>query len=50
MFYAIDAFRYSYTSASYLPLWLSLTVITGLALLSLGIALTMAATGYKLRA
>src|SRR5581483_669065 len=49
MFYAIDAFRYSYTSASYLPLWLSLSVITGLALLSLAIALSMAVTGYKLR-
>ena len=49
MFYAIDAFRYSYTNASYLPLWLSLTVITGLAVLSLSIALRMALVGYKLR-
>jgi len=50
MFYAIDAFRYSYTNASYLPLWLSLSVITGLAALCLGIALSMAVVGYKLRA
>jgi len=50
MFYAIDAFRYSYTNAGYLPLWLSLTVITGLAVLCLGIALSMAVIGYKLRA
>jgi ABC-2 type transport system permease protein len=49
MFYAIDAFRYSYTNASYLPLWLSLTVVTGLAALSLSIALRMALVGYKLR-
>ncbi|HET9392300.1 MAG TPA: ABC transporter permease [Candidatus Rubrimentiphilum sp.] len=49
MFYAIDAFRYSYTNAGYLPLWLSLTVITGLAVLALSIALRMALVGYKLR-
>lgn len=50
MFYTIDAFRYSYTSASYLPLWLSVVVISGLAALSLSIALSMAYSGYKLRA
>ncbi len=49
MFYTIDAFRYSYTGQSYLPLWLSLTVIGGLACVSLGTALRMAAVGYKLR-
>ncbi len=49
MFYTIDAFRYSYTGQSYLPLWLSLAVIGGLACASLGTALRMAAVGYKLR-
>lgn len=50
MFYTIDAFRYSYTGQSYLPLWLSLTVIGALAAASLATALRMAAVGYKLRA
>jgi ABC-2 type transport system permease protein len=49
MFYTIDAFRYSYTAQSYLPLWLSLTVIVALMIVSLGIALRMAYAGYKLR-
>jgi ABC-2 type transport system permease protein len=49
MFYTVDAFRYSYTGQSYLPLWLSLSVICGLMLLALGIALRMAYAGYKLR-
>ncbi|HET6895760.1 MAG TPA: ABC transporter permease [Candidatus Baltobacteraceae bacterium] len=49
MFYTVDAFRYSYTAQSYLPLWLSLSVICGLMLLALGIALRMAHVGYKLR-
>ncbi|MHB1551927.1 MAG: ABC transporter permease [Vulcanimicrobiaceae bacterium] len=49
MFYTIDAFRYSYTGQSYLPLWLSLTVIGALAAASLATALRMAAVGYKLR-
>ena len=49
MFYTIDAFRYSYTGQSYLPLWLSLTVIGAMMLTSLGVALRMAYVGYKLR-
>jgi ABC-2 type transport system permease protein len=49
MFYTVDAFRYSFTAQSYLPLWLSLSVICGLMLLALGIALRMAYVGYKLR-
>ncbi len=49
MFYTIDAFRYSYTGQSYLPLWFSLTVIGALAAASLATALRMAAVGYKLR-
>ncbi|HEY8313590.1 MAG TPA: ABC transporter permease [Candidatus Baltobacteraceae bacterium] len=49
MFYTIDAFRYSYTGQSYLPLWLSLAVIALLAILALGIALRMTVLGYKLR-
>lgn len=49
MFYTVDAFRFSYTGQSYLPLWLSLTVIAGLTLLALGLALRMAYVGYKLR-
>ncbi len=50
MFYTIDAFRYSYTSQSYLPLWFSLGVIGILTALALGTALRMTAVGYKLRA
>lgn len=49
MFYTIDAFRYSYTGQSYLPLWLSLTVISAMMVTALGIALRMAYVGYKLR-
>jgi ABC-2 type transport system permease protein len=49
MFYTIDAFRYSYTGQSYLPLWLSLSVICGLMVLALAIALRMTIAGYKLR-
>jgi ABC-2 type transport system permease protein len=49
MFYTIDAFRYSYTGQSYLPLWLSLTVITAMMAIALGIGLRMAYVGYKLR-
>ncbi|HEV3152286.1 MAG TPA: ABC transporter permease [Candidatus Baltobacteraceae bacterium] len=49
MFYAIDAFRHSYTGASYLPLWLSVSVLGGLMILALSIALRMAVVGYKLR-
>ncbi|MBV8726639.1 MAG: ABC transporter permease [Candidatus Eremiobacteraeota bacterium] len=50
MFYTIDAFRYSYTSQSYLPLWFSLGVIALLTALALATALRMTAVGYKLRA
>ena len=50
MFYTIDAFRYSYTGQSYLPLCLSLSVIAALAILCFGVALRMAIGGYKLRA
>ncbi|MDQ2873152.1 MAG: ABC transporter permease, partial [Candidatus Eremiobacteraeota bacterium] len=49
MFYTIDAFRYSYTGQSYLPLWLSTSAITVLAALALAIALRMTLLGYKLR-
>lgn len=49
MFYTVDAFRYSYTAHSYLPLWLSMGAITLLAAIALSIALRMAALGYKLR-
>ncbi|HLI97091.1 MAG TPA: ABC transporter permease [Candidatus Baltobacteraceae bacterium] len=49
MFYTVDAFRHSYTGQSYLPLWLSLSVICGLMLIALGTALRMAYVGYKLR-
>ncbi len=49
MFYTIDAFRYSYTGQSYLPLWFSVLVISILTVIALGIALRMAYTGYKLR-
>jgi hypothetical protein len=49
MFYTIDAFRYSYTSASYLPLWQSVGTICVLAIAAFGIALRMMSLGYKLR-
>jgi ABC-2 type transport system permease protein len=49
MFYTIDAFRYSYTAQSYLPLTLSLVAICILAVVVFAIALRMMATGYKLR-
>lgn len=49
MFYTIDAFRYSYTSQSYLPLWLSLSVILALMVIALAIAGRMMSVGYKLR-
>jgi ABC-2 type transport system permease protein len=50
MFYTIDAFRYSYTGQSFLPLPYSLGAICLLALVAFGIALRMMAVGYKLRA
>lgn len=49
MFYAIDAFRHSYTGQSYLPLTLSVAVLVALMVIALGIALRMAIVGYKLR-
>jgi ABC-2 type transport system permease protein len=49
IFYTIDAFRYSYTGASYLPLSLSLGMIALLAAAAFAIALRMMAIGYKLR-
>ncbi|MHB8141780.1 MAG: ABC transporter permease [Vulcanimicrobiaceae bacterium] len=50
IFYTIDAFRASYTGQSYLPIGVSLAAIGALALIALGTALRMVATGYKLRA
>ncbi len=50
MFHMIDAFRYSYTGRGDVPLALSLSVVAGLAVVALGIALLMTARGYKLRA
>ncbi|MBV8749671.1 MAG: ABC transporter permease [Candidatus Eremiobacteraeota bacterium] len=49
MFYMIDAFRRSYIATGDVPLWLSFTVVGGLAVISLAVALRMMATGYKLR-
>jgi ABC-2 type transport system permease protein len=49
MFHMIDAFRFSYTGRGDVPLALSLSVVAALAAVSLGIAFTMAARGYKLR-
>ena len=49
IFYTIDAFRYSYTGASYLSLPTSLGAITLLTVVAFGIALRMTAVGHKLR-
>ena len=49
MFYMIDSFRYSYTGVGDVPLALSLTVVTVLAVVSFAVALRMTATGFKLR-
>jgi ABC-2 type transport system permease protein len=49
MFYMIDAFRYSFTGRSDVPLPVSLGIVVLLAALSLGLALRMTAAGYKLR-
>jgi len=49
MFHMIDAFRYSYTGRGDVPLSTSLSVVTGLTVISVGIALTMTARGVKLR-
>ncbi len=49
MFYMIDAFRYSFTGRSDVPLGLSLAIVGTLALVAIVTALRMTATGYKLR-
>ncbi len=49
IFYTIDAFLYSYTGVSDLPLVYSLSMIAVLTFAALGIALRMTAVGYKLR-
>jgi ABC-2 type transport system permease protein len=49
IFYTIDAFRYSYTGSSYLPLGVSVTAIGVITACALGIALRMTSVGYKLR-
>jgi hypothetical protein len=49
MFYMIDAFRYSFTGRSDVPLGLSLGIVGTLAVVSIVTALRMTATGYKLR-
>jgi ABC-2 type transport system permease protein len=49
IFYTIDAFRYSYTGTSYLPLAISVSAIGVLTVCALAIALRMTAVGYKLR-
>ncbi|MBV9233487.1 MAG: ABC transporter permease [Candidatus Eremiobacteraeota bacterium] len=49
IFYAIDAFRRSYTGESDLAPWFSLSMIALLSAIALGIALRMTAVGYKLR-
>lgn len=50
IFYTIDAFRYSYTGQSFLPLTYSLGMIALLTFAALAVALRMMAIGYKLRA
>jgi ABC-2 type transport system permease protein len=49
MFYMIDAFRFSFTGRSDVPLGLSIGIVVALTCIALGIALRMTATGYKLR-
>jgi ABC-2 type transport system permease protein len=49
IFYTIDAFRRSYTGASYLSPAYSIGVIALLCAITLGIVLRMTAVGYKLR-
>lgn len=50
IFYTIDAFRYSFTGQSYLPLAYSLSMIAILTIVSTAIAIAMMSIGYKLRA
>jgi ABC-2 type transport system permease protein len=49
MFYMIDAFRYSYTSQSDVPLGVSIAVVAALTATVVAVALRMVASGYKLR-
>jgi ABC-2 type transport system permease protein len=49
MFHMINAFRYSYRPTGDAPLWISLTVVTVLAVVAFTVALRMTAAGYKLR-
>ncbi len=49
MFYTIDAFRYSYTGQTNLPLALSIGAICALAVICTGTVLRMMSIGYKLR-
>jgi len=49
MFYMIDAFRYSFTGRSDVPLEASLAIVGTLTCIAFAAALRMTATGYKLR-
>jgi ABC-2 type transport system permease protein len=49
MFYMIDAFRFSFTGRSDVPLATSISIVVALTCIALGVALRMTATGYKLR-
>ena len=49
MFYMIDAFRYSFTGRSDMPVELSLAIVVGLTCASFAIALRLTAAGFKLR-
>jgi len=49
MFYMIDAFRYSFTGRSDVPVALSLGIVLGLTAVAFATALRMTAVGYKLR-
>jgi ABC-2 type transport system permease protein len=49
MFYMIDAFRYSFTGSSDIPLVVSLAIVVTLAAVALAVALRLVAVGYHLR-
>jgi ABC-2 type transport system permease protein len=49
MFYMIDAFRYSFTGRSDMPVELSLAIVLALTFASLATALRLTAIGFKLR-
>jgi ABC-2 type transport system permease protein len=49
IFYTIDAFRRSYTGASYLSPAYSIGMVALLCVVTVGIVLRMTAVGYKLR-